>query len=57
MKDAWKATPGALAFVDGCRKIDDDLANTVIAALCAGYTLDQVQSICKLGLGQKAGQS
>jgi len=53
MREVWKDAPGVREFVGGCYLIDETLGNTVVAALRAGYTLDQVQSLCKIGLTPK----
>lgn len=49
MGELWQQQPGAVAFVDGVRKIDGKLADAIQIALRAGYTLEQVKTICRAG--------
>ncbi len=47
--EPWEQQPGAVAFVANVRKIDDKLADAILIALRGGYTLSQVQDVCRAG--------
>ena len=48
-EELWEQQLGAREFVAGARQIDEKLADAILIALRAGYTLEQVKDVCRAG--------